>query len=678
MPKPARVVLVAITVCASVLSGFSLTNEEVASRVQGMMDLSADPCTDFYRYACGKWMDGFELPADKSGWTYSLSTIYESNRAVLRSILEDAGKNPGADPDRKRVGDFYASCMDEVAIEAADDKPLAPWLKQVAEMKDTRSFMTLVGAMTKSGGNPLLTLYVLSDVKNPTNTIAYITQGGLGLPERDYYLSDEPQQKQLRDGYRKYLEQLFTSIGEEAAKAALRAEQVMRFETALARVSRPVEELRDAEKNYNKLDRIGLKKLSPKLDWDNFFAAVGAPGLTQLSVGVPEFFTGAQALIESADIDTLKSYLVAQLVIGSAPGLSKRFADSAFEFFGKQLSGQREQEPRWKRCVDSTQGYMGEMVGKLYVAERFAGDSKTLALEMVGDIEDAFARRLPGLEWMDETTREAALQKKAKIQPMIGYPDKWKDYSALKLRRNSYFENLVATSQFLTAREIKKVGKPVDRQEWSMLPQTVNAGYSPARNRITFPAGILQPPMFHKDFPAAMNFGAIGSVIGHELTHGFDDEGRKFDGDGKLREWWAPAVSERFEQRARCVQEQYAGYEAEPGLKLNGTLTLGENIADNGGVKQSFAAFKSYQQRHHNAGASLAGLTADQLFFVAFAQVWCEEKSAEALRLQVRTDPHSPGRYRVIGTVVNSTEFANAFQCAPTTRMNPHPKCQVW
>lgn len=678
MSLQARFIVFIGSIVLAVLSASALTNDEISARVRSMIDTSADPCTDFYRYACGAWLDSFELPADKSRWTYSLSTIDESNRAVLRTLLEDASKTPGADQDRKRVGDFYASCMDEAAIEAADAKPLAPWLKQVSELKDLKSFMALIGAMTKSGVGPLLTLYVSSDVRNPTTNIAYLTQGGLGLPERDYYLSNEPQQKQLRDGYAKYLEQLFVSIGDDAAKAKVRAQQVMRFETGLAKASRPVADLRDPEKNYNKLDREGLKKLSPKLDWDRFLSSAGAGAVTQISVGVPEFFSGAQTLIESSDLETLKSYLVAQLVINSASGLSKRFSESAFEFFGKQLSGQREQEPRWKRCVDSTQANMGEMVGKLYIAERFAGDSKTIALEMVTDVEDAFARSLPGLTWMDEATRLAALQKKAKIQPMIGYPDKWKDYAALKVKRDGYFDNLTATSEFLTARELRKVRKPVDRQEWTMLPQTVNAGYTPARNRITFPAGILQPPMFHKDYPAAMNYGAIGSVIGHELTHGFDDSGRKFDGDGRLREWWSPEVSHRFEQRAQCVDDQYTSYEAEPGLRLNGKLTLGENIADNGGVKQSYAAFKSYQTRHGNAGTSLAGLSPDQLFFVAYAQVWCEEKSAESLRLQVRTNPHSPGRFRVIGTVVNSPEFAAAFQCAPGTAMNPKSKCEVW
>jgi len=675
--------LLALPVAAAVPAdpppaGSALSPEQVAAGVLGAMDPAADPCQDFYRYACGGWLDQSRIPSDRSSWTRSFSVIDERNREAIRLLLEDVARNPGEDPDRQRVGTFYQACMDEAAVERAGAAPLRPWLEEISKVDGQKTLMTAAGRLQALGPwGPLFGLGVIPDFKRPDVDIAFFVQGGLGLPDRDYYVSDDPKKKELLAGYERHVGEMLALLGGSPEAAAAHARQVVAFETELAKASRPRQEMRLPEKLYNKLDIAGLKALTPGLDWDAFLASTGYPGVKEINVATPEFFSALERAVASAPAETLQAYLRWHLVHGAADMLSPRFVDADFAFYDKALGGQQEIEPRWKRCVQATEQALGESVGKLYVARFFAGDSKRVALEMIHDIEGAFAASLPELAWMDDATRKRALEKRDALGNKIGYPDTWRDYSTMKLS-GDYFGNATAAVAFEFSRQAKKIGRPVDRGEWGMTPQMVNAYYNPLLNEIAFPAGILQPPFFHQDFPAAMNYGAIGMVVGHELTHGFDDQGRKFDPRGALREWWDPAVSARFEERAQCVDDQYSRYEVEPGVTINGRLTLGENIADIGGLKQSWDAFRAWQERHGAPGPTVGSLTPEQLFFVAHGQVWCQLMSPEQARLRITTDPHSPGKFRVIGPVANHPAFAPAFRCPAGAPMNPSPKCEVW
>jgi predicted metalloendopeptidase len=453
----------------------------------------------------------------------------------------------------------------------------------------------------------------------------------------------------------------------------------MAFETELAKNSKPRAELRDPDKMYNRLDLGGVKTLTPKIDWDAYFKGLGHTDVIQINVATPDFFKGLEKVLGATDDATLQAYMRWKVLHDAAPALPKAFDEENFAFYGKTLQGQKEQQARWKRCVAQTDGALGEILGQEFIKKQFAGDSKKIARELIESIQNAFATNLPNLEWMDDTTRQRALGKKATLVNKIGYPDKWRDYSKLKLKKGDYFGNLVASAHFEFERQAAKVGKPVDKMEWGMTPPTVNAYYNPLNNEMAFPAGILQPPFFSKDFPTAMNFGGIGMVMGHELTHGFDDEGRKFDSTGKLTEWWEPSVSAQFEERAACIEKQYSAYEVQPGVHLNGKLTLGENIADNGGIKQAYTAYKTWEAANPGAEKpAVDGLTNDQLLFVAFAQTWCSLATPQIEQMLVTVDPHSPPKFRVIGPLVNADVFAKTFSCAEGTPMHPASSCEVW
>jgi predicted metalloendopeptidase len=655
------------------------TPDSIAQQVLSSMDRKADPCVDFYQYACGGWMATTQRPPDRPRWVRSFSVIDERNQELLKEVLVDAGKNPGQDPDRQRVGNYYSSCMDEAAVEKRGNEPLASWLAEIAKVKDQSSLMALAGRMNAEGPwGPLLGLGVLADFKRPDTMIAFLSQGGLGMPDRDYYVSEDPKKKELAAAYGMFLKDVFKLLGENDAQAEKDSQSVVAFETELAKASRPRQEMRQVEKLYNKIDIDGLKKLTPGLDWDAFRKGLGRPDLQEINVATPEFFSALDKLVNSTSPEVLQTYLKADLARGAAPSLTKAWVDTNFEFYGKALGGQEENQPRWKRCVDATEGALGEAVGKLYIDKAFPGESKQVAVEMIRDIENAFERNLPSLAWMDETTRGRALGKKNALGNKIGYPDKFRDYSAMKIVPGDYFANVLASVAFEFKRQADKVGKPKDPSEWGMTPQMVNAYYNPLNNEIAFPAGILQPPFFNKDFPAAMNYGAIGMVVGHELTHGFDDQGRKFSPTGKLEEWWAPEVSKKFEERAKCVADQYSSFEVEPGVKVNGQLTLGENIADIGGLKQAYSAYKEWEKRHGGKGPTVGDLTPDQLFFVAHAQAWCSVQTPEFQRMQVTVDPHAPAKFRGSAPEIDNPAFAAAFSCKAGTPMNPTNRCEVW
>ena len=583
-----------------------LTPEQINDSVLGAMDRTADPCQDFYRYSCGSWMDKTKMPSDQTRWVRSFSVITEANRDFLHELLEGAANDPGKDADRQRFGSFYASCMDETAIEQAGTKPLAGYLAQIDRVTDGHSAFLLAAELARAGATPFFNVRVGPDAKNPTLNILQLGQGGLGMPDRDYYVSTDPKKQALLAGYEQHVARMLGLSGETPEAAAAHAKAVVAFETELAKVARERAAMRDPNKTYNKLDRKGLPGLA-KLDWDGFFAASGYPKLEQINVRTPEFFPALEQQLAKASPDTLKAYLRWNLINSLNDALPKAFVEAHYDFFGKQMGGQMELAARWKRCVDATQRALGEAVGKAYVDAKFPGDSKKVALEMIGDIETAFAEDLPTLSWMDADTEKRAIEKKAAVGNQIGYPDKWRDYSTMKIGRDSFFANGLAAAAFNYKRELDKVDKPVDKLEWPWPPQTVNASYTPPQNRINFPAGILQPHFFNHSFPAALNYGAIGTVIGHELTHGFDDEGRKFDPQGNLREWWSKEATEKFEKVAQCVDDQYTRYEVQPGVHVNGKLTLGENIRQRwpqrvlAGVQGVSKA--SRQRRRHGAWA---------------------------------------------------------------------------
>jgi predicted metalloendopeptidase len=669
----------------------------VAATVKAAMDLKADPCQDFYRYACGGWLDATTIPADQSRWGRGFSEIAERNRTVLRAILDDAAKNPGEDVNRQKLGIFYGACMDEAGIEAAGTKPIEAWMKDAAKAKNDKALMSTIGKMHAASIPALFAVGVEADFKDPGTNIALMFQGGLSLPDRDYYLSEDATKKTAREGYLAHLEKMLALYGDTPESAKASAAKVMAFETELAKVSRPRAELRDPDKLYHKLDIGGLKKLTPAIDWDAYFKGTGHPEVTQINVATPEFYTGLEKLLAATDDATVQAYLRWAVLHTAAAALPKTFDEENFAFFGKALQGQKEQQPRWKRCVIQTDRALGEVLGQEFIKKQFAGDSKKIARELVEAVQGAFAAGLPTLGWMDDTTRQRALGKKDAIVNKIGYPDKWRDYSKLKLKKGDYFANLVASSRFDFEREAAKIGKPVDKTEWGMTPPTVNAYYNPLNNEMVFPAGIMQPPFFSKDFPMAMNFGGMGMVMGHELTHGFDDQGRKFDATGKLAEWWEPSVAAKFEERAACIDKQYSSYEVQPAqpaqpakdgqperperpaLFINGKLTLGENIADNGGIKEAYTAYKAWEARNASAATpAVEGLTNDQLLFVAFAQTWCSLATPQIEQMLVTIDSHSPPRFRVNGPLSNSDAFAKSFSCAEGTPMRPANRCEVW
>ncbi len=667
---------------AGAASQSDLSRDQIRQSVVSSMDPKADPCQDFYRYACGGWLDSTKMPADQARWVRSFSTITERNREVVQRILQDAAADAGSDPatavERRKVGDFYASCMDEGAVDAAGAQPLAPVFADIAKVDGVESLLRVAGGLHRRGVPVLFGFFPLPDFKNPTVNIGFLAQGGLGMPDRDYYVADDAKKKELLGKYQRHVARMLALAGAPEPEAAADAERIVAFETELAKASRPRAEMRDFEKLYNKLDRAGLDKLAPQLPWSVYFQATGYPGVADLSVMVPEFVEALGRLAPATPAATLRAYLRWHAVNAASEHLSKPFVEADFDFYGRTLSGQQEIQPRWKRCVSATSGALGEAIGKVYVAQEFAGNSKAVAVEMIQDIESAFESNLPSLAWMDDKTRARAVEKARKIANKIGYPDAWRDYGTLEIKRGAHFENVASGIAFEYDRQMKKLGQPVDRGEWLMTPQLVNAYYNPLQNEIVFPAGILQPPFFHKDHPAALNYGAIGAVMGHELTHGFDDQGRKTDGDGVLREWWEPAVAAQFEAAAQCVSDQFGRFEVEPGVKVNGQLTLGENIADLGGMKQAYLAYKSWERRHGVPQALVEGLSDEQLFFVSWAQTWCSLGTPEFLRQQVTVDPHSPGLFRAVAAPMNSREFHQAFRCEAGDRMVAQPVCTVW
>ena len=639
------------------------------------IDHTISPCENFYKFACGNWIRKNPIPPDRGRWT-RFDSLAELNLEKLRGILEAAAA--GSDPATRKIGDFYASCMDEAAIEAKGLAPLAPELARIDALTGAHGLAVLLARQHEMRTGAFFAFRSTEDNADATKVIADVDQGGLGMPDRDYYLRADATSVELRDAYRRHVANMFKLLGEEPVAAAHDADLVLAIETDLAQASLDRVKRRNPKNLDHKLGRGELVSLAPRFAWSDYLTAVGQGSIEVLNVGWPDFVKGFDGVLAAYDVAAVKTYLRWHLVAAAARSLPKAFVAERFDFQGRILTGAKEDRPRWKRCVERINFVLGEDLGRAYVAAAFGAKTKDETLAMIRSIEAAYAQDIASLDWMTPETKAKALAKLDAIANKVGYPDKWRDYSALDIVRGDALGNAMRAEAFEFRRWLAKIGKPVDRGEWYIPPQTVNAYYSSRYNDINFPAGILQPPFYDSTLDAAANYGAIGSVMGHEMTHGFDDQGRHYDGSGNLKDWWTPADAAAFEDRAACLVRKYGDFTAVGDLKVNGRLTLGENIADNGGARLAYAALEKAL-----AGAApppVDGLSAPQRFFVAYAQSWCGSATEQDERRRVLIDPHSPGEFRVNGVVVNHPAFARAFSCPAGAPMTPPPEkiCRVW
>jgi putative endopeptidase len=638
------------------------------------MDRTADPCVDFFQYSCGGWIKNNPIPPDQSSWdTYS--KMQDENRGRLRGILEAAAApNPDRSAVNQKIGDYYASCMDEKAIEAKGVQPIQPELDRIKKI-DTKAELADVAA-SMIDDNVFFDFSSMQDLHDANQVIAGADQGGLGLPDRDYYVKQDAKSEELRKAYVAHVQKMFELLGDPAGTAAAEAQTVMRIETALAKGSMTRVQRRDPKALDHKMTNVELETITPDFGWKVYFAKVGMPSLSSLNVASPFFFKTLNDQIEKESLPDWKVYLRWHLVHAYAPHLSSAFLNENFAFYGKTLRGQQELQPRWKRCTEAVDGYLGEALGEAYVAKYFPPEAKQQALRMVKEIETAMEQDINALSWMSPATKQQALIKLHAMANKIGYPDKWRDYSKLEIIRGDEVGNVERSKVFEFNRQLAKIGKPVDRGEWGMTPPTVNAYYDPQMNDINFPAGVLQPPAFDPNSDAAPNYGDTGGTIGHELTHGFDDEGRQFDAQGNLTDWWTPEDAKQFEKRAACISDQYSGYTIIDDIKINGKLTLGEDTADLGGLILAWMAWQA-----DTKGQTLEpidGLTPAQRFFVGYGQSWCGQTRDETKRLRATVDPHSPEKYRTNGVVSNMPEFQEAFHCKAGSPMVNATRCRVW
>jgi putative endopeptidase len=638
------------------------------------MDRTVDPCVDFFQYSCGGWIKSNPIPPDQSSWdTYS--KMQDENRDRLHGILEAA-----AAPDAKRdaatqkIGDYYSSCTDEKAIESKGDEPLKPELDRITHLASKKELADEAAAMVDD--NVLFRFGSTQDFRDANQVIAEADQGGLGLPDRDYYLKEDKKSADLRQLYVAHVEKMFELLGDKPAEAATEAQTVMRIETALAKGSMTRVERREPKNLDHKMTSSEFEKIAPDFQWQVYFTKVGLPSVSSLNVASSGFFKALNAVIEKESLADWKIYLRWHLVHAYAPFLSSAFLNENFAFYGKTLQGQQELQPRWKRCTENVDGDLGEALGQVYVEKYFSPEAKQQALKMVKEIDTAMAQDIDSLSWMSATTKQQALVKLRGMANKIGYPDKWRDYSKLEIVRGDELGNVERARQFEFNRELAKIGKPLDRGEWDMTPPTVNAYYNPQMNDINFPAGVLQPPAFDPNSDAAPNYGDTGGTIGHELTHGFDDEGRQFDAHGNLRDWWTSEDGKEFVQRASCISNQYSTYTIIDDIKINGKLTLGEDVADLGGLILAYMAWKEDTKGQNLQ--PIDDLTPDQRFFVGYGQSWCGQTRDETKRLRATVDPHSPEKYRTNGVVSNMPEFQQAFHCKAGSPMVNQNRCRVW
>jgi putative endopeptidase len=644
------------------------------------IDTAADPCVNFFQYACGNFSKYHPIPNDRSG--YGTGTmVFEHNEYVLHAMLEKAAAG-GADrtPNQQKIGDYYAACLDTDVINQKGLAPIQPDLEQIAKLKDKAELVPLLAHHQLINVNSFMGLGEQQDFKDARRQIAVVDQGGLGLPERDYYFREGDAAEKTRREYVEHITKMLKLVGELDNEADSDAKAIFQLETALAKASMDITSRRDPANTYHMMSVAELQKLAPALDWAALLKEAKFPAVAELNVANPDFFKGLNSVIESTDLKTIKAYLRWQLLTSTnAIALPKALDEENFDFFDRKLRGQPEQQARWKRCVSATDSALGEALGQVYVAQEFSAASKAATLQMVHDIENAMDRDIDTLDWMSAETKMRAKEKLHLVADKIGYPDHWRDYSTLVVKRDDAYGNAQRATVFENLRQIAKIGKPVDRAEWGMTPATVNAFYNPSMNDINFPAGILQKPLYDPAATDAENYGHVGGVVGHELTHGFDDEGRRFDGNGNLRDWWTAEDGKKFEEKAQCTVEEYSRFVAVDDVHVNGKLTLGENTADNGGLRLAFLAYLADAKRKNiDLQKKEDGYTPIQQFFLGHGQNWCGSTRPEQIRLQVQTDPHSPREFRVNGVVQNMPEFGQAFGCKIGQPMMPQNACRVW
>ena len=637
------------------------------------MDRSAAPCGDFYRFACGGWLEANPIPSDQSRWG-RFNELGERTKEVLRGLLEEAAASPKDASDR-RIGGLYGACMDEAAVEAKGLAPVAGLLAEVDGLASADALPRLLARLHRAGANAGFSFGSDQDYKDSTKVIAAVDQGGLGLPDRDYYLKEDAKSVELRKAYEWHVAKVFGLAGDAPQDAARRAASVMRFETALAKASMDRVARRDPANTYHKMDKRGLAALTPGFDWGPYLRETGGPSWTEVNAASPAFLEGFAGLLKGTPLGEVKDYLRWHALAADASWLGRAFVEESFDFYGRRLTGAKALKPRWKRCVDLVNGALGEDLGRRYVAKAYPPEAKARMDALVADVETALAKDIDGLDWMTPPTKAKAKAKLSAMRNKVGYPKKWRDYSAVQVDPKDLLSSVRSARAFEHKRQLAKIGRPVDREEWFMTPPTVNAYYSSQMNDINFPAGILQPPFFDSGRDDAVNLGGIGAVIGHELTHGFDDQGRKFDAKGNLSDWWTADDAAAFEKRAACFVEQYGAYEPLPGVALNGKLTLGENTADNGGLRVALMAAGA---RGYGPAPDADGFTAAQRVFIGFAQVWCQNRTEEVARMLAQVDPHSAAEFRVAGPLSNMPEFAEAFSCRPGDRMVRAESCRVW
>lgn len=650
---------------------------------EAALDRSVSPCEDFYAFACGGWLRATGIPADRASWSRGFAEIQERTLGELRALLEEAAAGK-LDPSVRfgdKLGAFWTTCMDEGAAEAGGLGDLRAQWTRIDAIFDRGALVAELARLQAAGIEAPFALASQQDARDAAQVVLGVRQGGLSLPDRDHYVSDAPALAAIREAYRGHLARMLELAGVAGGAAEAQAAQIESFEHVLAQPQWTRTELRDPERVYNRVDRAGLARLAPAFPWGDFFARLGHPELEAVNVTTPRFVEAVGWLLASAPLEDWKAYLRWRVEdrMAQARALPAAIVEERFAFRSRSFTGAKDLEPRWKHCVQMADRALGFALGEAYVRSRLGPEGKDRTAALVAEIEGAMRRDLQAIPWMDAPTRAAALAKLDRIVNKIGYPATGRDYSTMRIGRGSFLRNVEAAEAFELNRQLGKVGKPLDRSEWLMTPPTVNAYYEPQMNEMVFPAGILQPPFFGRTAPDPVNYGGIGMVVGHELTHGFDDEGRRYDAEGDLRDWWTPGSASAFEDRARCVEEQYSAYESVPGVKLNGRLTLGENIADLGGLELAHAAMRKAREARPGAPA-VAGLDEEQQFFVGYAQAWCAKYREENLRLRAVTDPHSPARYRVNGPLSNMREFAAAFGCAEGTPMvrPAERRCEVW
>ena len=647
----------------------------------GAMDTNVSPCTNFYQYACGNWRAKNPIPPDQARWG-RFNELAERNLVIEREILEKASK---PSPDRsavdQKIGDYYAACMDEKGIDSRGVDPIKPSLTNINALASKDQLAAELAKLKREGVNGVFNFYAGPDLQNASVNVANIDQGGISLPDRDYYIKSDPRSVELRNKYEQHVANMFDLLAkglnaswDSKAKAAA----VLKFETALAEASMDRVLRRDPESRNHPMTTADLPSLTPDFQWKVFLSDEHTPAFTKINVGNPDFFKQLTKILERTSIEDLKTYLTWRLLLDAANTLPQPFVEENFQFFGKTLNGQQALAPRWKRCVRSTDRALGEALGQRFVDVAFSGPAKAKALQLVDEIEKSMRQDIESATWMSDATKRQALGKLTAISNKIGYPEKWRDYSSVVIRPDDYYGDEQRAAAFEVRRNLNKIGQPVDKTEWGMTPPTVNAYYSPPQNNINFPAGILQPPFYNPKADDAVNLGGIGVVVGHELTHGFDDQGRKFDADGNLRDWWTPEDAKNFESRADCVVKEYDKFSPVDGVYLKGKLTLGENAADNGGIQLAYMALMRSLADKVIPAAKSDGFTPEQQFFLGFAQVWCENTTDANARVRALTDPHSPGMFRANGVVQNLKQFQESFGCKAGDPMVSANACRVW